>query len=145
MGPTNELYVQLDTQIKAIDAQVAGLNGRVQELRQKREEYEQLLLETPQVEREYQELSRDLTNARELYEQTQEKRREVELSLALSQDASRDQLILAQAASVPKFPSWPPRAAIIFLGVILAIRIGRRGCDVKRGHKYDCSKQPRCL
>ena len=124
VGSTNELYVQLDTQIKAIDSQIAGFNGRVKELRQKGIEYEQLLLETPQVEREYQELSRDLANAQELYEQTQERQRDAELSLALSQDGRQDQLVLAQSASVPAFPAWPPRAAIIVLGVILGSGLG---------------------
>lgn len=121
LGSTNELYVQLDTQIKAIDSQISGLEARVKDLRQKRGEYEQLLTETPQVEREYQDLSRDLTNARELYDQTQEKQRDAELSLALSQNGSRNELILARAAFLPKEPSWPPRAAIVLLGIVVAL------------------------
>lgn len=123
-GSTNDLYVQLTTQIKAIDAQIIGLNTRSRDLRQKRQEYENLLLETPQVEREYQELLRDLDNARNLYNETQEKQREAELALALTRGSQGEQLILAQAPGVPSSPAWPPRAAIFILGIILAVGAG---------------------
>lgn len=124
VGPTNDLYVELDTQIKSIDTQVSGLNVRSRELRSKRNEYEQALMETPQVEREYQELSRDLSNARKLFDETQEKQREAELSLGLTKGARGEQLVLAQAPFVPGSAAWPPRAAILVLGVILAAGLG---------------------
>ncbi len=122
--PTNDLYISLDTQIKAIDSQITGLGARIRDLRLKREEYEQALLQTPQVEREYQEILRDLTNARKLFEETQEKQREAELSLGLTRGAKGEQLILAQAPFVPQSPAWPPRAAIIVLGCVLAVIFG---------------------
>jgi succinoglycan biosynthesis transport protein ExoP len=121
---TNELYVQLDTQIKTIDAEASGLNARVDDLRQKRQEYEDLLLQTPQVDVEYQDLLRDLENARNLYEETQEQQRKAELALALARGSQGEQLVLAKAPGYPKSPSWPPRAAIVILGVILAIGAG---------------------
>lgn len=117
---TNDLYVNLDTQIKAIDSELSGLNTRNRDLRQKRQEYENLLIETPQVEREYQEILRDLENARNLYDETQEKQRDAELAFAMTRGSQGEQLVLAQAPNVPGAPSWPPRAAILILGVILA-------------------------
>jgi len=122
--PTNELYVQLDTQVKAIDAEVAGLNARSSELRLKRDEYEEFLLQTPQVEREYLEFSRDLDNARQLYVETQAKQRQAELSLALERSSKGEQLILVQRPAAPSSPAWPPRIPIFILGVILALGFG---------------------
>lgn len=121
---TNDLYVQLNTQIKTIDAEVSGLNARIYDLRQKRQEYEDLLLQTPQVDVEYQDLLRDLENARNLYEETQERQRNSELALALARGSQGEQLVLAQAPKFPQSPSWPPRMAIIVLGVILAVGAG---------------------
>ena len=121
---TNDLYVQLNTQIKTIDAEVSGLNARIYDLRQKRQEYEDLLLQTPQVDVEYQDLLRDLENARNLYEETQERQRNSELALALARGSQGEQLVLAQAPKFPQSPSWPPRTAIIVLGVILAVGAG---------------------
>jgi uncharacterized protein involved in exopolysaccharide biosynthesis len=121
---TNDLYVQLNTQVKSIDTQLAGLEARIVDLRLKRDEYQALLLETPQVEREQQELERDLTNARALYEETQAKQRGAELALALQQGAQGEQLVLAQPPGVPDSPAWPPRAAIIVLGLIVAVGMG---------------------
>jgi uncharacterized protein involved in exopolysaccharide biosynthesis len=120
----NELYVQLDMQIKAIDAEVFGLNARVYDLRQTRQEYEDLLLQMPQVDAEYQDLLRDLENARNLYEETQEKQRNAELALALTRGSPGEQLVLAKAPGYPQSASWPPRAAIVVLGVILSISAG---------------------
>ena len=121
---TNDLYVQLDTQVKSIDTQLAGLETRIQDLRGKLGEYVEHLIGTPQVEREQQELERDLTNARALYEETQGRQREAELGLALQQGAQGEQLVLAQAPGVPGAPSWPPRLAIIVLGIVLSAGIG---------------------
>jgi uncharacterized protein involved in exopolysaccharide biosynthesis len=121
---TNDLYVQLNTQIKTIDAEVSGLNARIYDLRQKRQQYEDLLLQTPQVDVEYQDLLRDLENARNLYEETQERQRNAELALALARGSQGEQLVIAQAPGYPQSPSWPPRAAIIVLGVILAAGAG---------------------
>ena len=69
-------------------------------------------------------MSRDLTNARELYEETQGKQREAELSLGLTSGARGEQLVLAQAPFVPQSAAWPPRAAILVLGIILATGFG---------------------
>jgi len=121
---TNNLYIQMDTQIKAIDSQVSGLSNRLYELRVKRDGYDEQLLQTPQVEREYRELERDLANVRKLYDATQEQQREAELSLALTAGARGDQLTMAQTAYVPDSPAWPPRAAILVLGIILAMGCG---------------------
>lgn len=121
---TNELYVQLDTQIKTVDAEVSGLNARILDLRQKRQVYEDLLLQTPQVDVEYQDLLRDLENARNLYEETQEQQRKAELALGLARGSQGEQLVLAKAPGYPQSPSGPPRAAIIVLGVILAAGAG---------------------
>jgi len=124
VASTNDLYVQLDTQVKAIDTQILGLTDRVDNLRQRRDEYQTLLLETPQVERESQELLRDLANARQLYEETQEQQRQAELGLALQQSESSEQLVLVQAPGVPQSPAWPPRLPLILLGTILALGLG---------------------
>jgi len=124
LASANDVYIQLDTQIKGIDTQIDGLNGRIADLRQKRDEYQALLLEMPQVEREYLDLSRDLDNVRLLYEETQEKQRAAELALALQQSETGEQLVLVQAPSVPQSPSWPPRLPIMMLGGILSLGLG---------------------
>ena len=121
---TNELFVQLSTQIKAIDTQISSLTDWIGELRGKREDYEQVLLATPQVEREYQELERDLANARQLYEENQKRLREAEFAFSLTKGSAGEEFVLAQAASIPRSPSWPPRNAIIALGFMLAATFG---------------------
>lgn len=121
---TNDSYVAIDTQLKAIDTEITGLNTRIADLRNKRQEYEDLLMQTPQVEAEIQDLMRDLENARNLYEEIQEKQRAAEISLNLTRGSQGETLILAQLPAVPGAPNWPPRAAIIVLGFVLALGAG---------------------
>lgn len=127
----NDLYVQLDTQVKGIDSQLSGLTGRIADLRKKQTDYEKILMETPEVEREFQDLSRDLANARQLYEETKEKQRKAELSLALAEGSSKEQLELAQPPQYPDRPAWPPRAAIVLLGLILATGFGVAAATIR--------------
>lgn len=119
VSTANSLYVQLDTQIKAIDTEIDGLSTRLDDLNRKRDEYERLIILSPRVEQEYLELQRDLENAKQMYEETQAKQREAELALALESGTQGQRLRLAGAASLPVAPAWPPRAALIILGVLL--------------------------
>jgi uncharacterized protein involved in exopolysaccharide biosynthesis len=121
---TNEAYIQLDTQIKAIDAQIDGWNDHIAELRRKRDEYEEAFTQTPQVEREFMELSRDLETAKGLYAETQRELQRAELNFAMTTNSAGEVLMLAQAASVPSAPAWPPRSAITALGFVLAASFG---------------------
>jgi uncharacterized protein involved in exopolysaccharide biosynthesis len=121
---TNELYIQLDGQLQSVDTQIIQVNERMGDFLRRRAEYEQILLETPQVERENQELNRDLANVRQLYEETQQELRAAELAFAAVQGATGEQLTIARPPGRPSAPRWPPRAAIIVIGLILATGMG---------------------
>ncbi len=52
-NPDNPAYIQLQTQIEAADTDIRSLRAKQSSLKDKLGEYEQRLIETPQVEREY--------------------------------------------------------------------------------------------
>lgn len=113
--------VQLKTQINALDTQVAGLDRRSNELRQKLEEMQKRVEATPQTEREYKTLTRDLELAHTKYDEINKSMMDSELTGAAIASGRSDELSLVQAPSLPAKPGKPKRVAIAAIGLMLAI------------------------
>jgi len=113
--------VQLRTQINAMDTQLAGLDRRAGELRTKLDEMERRVEQTPQTEREYKTLTRDLELAHAKYDEINKSMMDSELTSAAITSGRSDELSLVQAPSVPAKPAKPKRVAIAAIGVMLAI------------------------
>ena len=116
--------VQLRTQINAMDTQIAGLQKRDVELRSKLDVTERRVEATPQVEREYKGLTRDLELAHTQYDQLQKSQMDSELSSAAIASGHSDELRLVQAPSVPAKATKPKRTAIVAIGLMLATLLG---------------------
>jgi polysaccharide biosynthesis transport protein len=113
--------VQLKTQINAMDTQLAGLDRRSNELRTKLDEMEKRVEQTPQTEREYKTLTRDLEVAHAKYDEINKSMMDSELTSAAINSGRSDELSLVQAPAVPAKPAKPKRIAIAGIGVMLAI------------------------
>jgi len=113
--------VQLRTQINAMDTQIAGLDRRAGELRTKLDTMERRVEQTPQTEREYKTLTRDLEVAHAKYDEINKSMMDSELTSAAITSGRSDELSLVQAPSVPAKPAKPKRVAIAAIGVMLAI------------------------
>jgi succinoglycan biosynthesis transport protein ExoP len=116
--------MQLRTQINAIDSQLASLSARGAELRGKLAGLEKNITAAPQVERQYQTATRDLTIAREKYEQLLNRQMDAEVSEAAIVGGRADEFRLIQAPMVPAGPSKPQRLAIFLIGLIAAAALG---------------------
>jgi protein tyrosine kinase modulator len=113
--------VQLKTQVNALDTQLAGLDRRSNELRQKLEEMQRRVEATPQTEREYKTLTRDLELAHTKYDEINKAMMDSELTSAAIASGRSDELSLVQAPSVPAKPGKPKRIAIAAIGLMLAL------------------------
>jgi len=116
--------VQLKTQVNAVDTQISGLQRRESELRTKLEQMQHRVEATPQVEREYKTLTRDLELAHTQYDQLQKSQMDAELSSAAIASGRSDELRLVQAPALPSKPSKPKRIAIGVVGLALAMLLG---------------------
>lgn len=114
------MAVQLQTQVNALDTQLAGLQGRSAQLRQRLEELESRLGSTPEVEREYQAISRGLTTARAQFEQMVGSRLNSQMEAAAIQGGTADRFELIASPNLPREPARPQRLAIVILGLIVA-------------------------
>ena len=75
---------------------------------------------SPQVEKEYQTLMRDLGLANEKYDQMLKQRMDAEFSAAATLAGSGDEFRFSRKPGVPMKPAKPNRIAIVIIGVILA-------------------------
>ena len=113
--------VQLKTQINALDTQLAGLDRRSAELRTKLDEMQHRVEATPQTEREYKTLTRDLELAHAKYDEINKSMMDSEVTSAAITAGRSDELSLVQAPSLPAKPAKPKRIAIAAIGLMLAI------------------------
>lgn len=116
--------VQLQTQINATDTQIAGLEAQAASLRAKLASFETRIESSPEVEREYQEINRDLAGAREKYQQLVSQQRDAELSESAIAGGRGDEFRMVQSPALPESPASPRRVAIIVLGIIAALLVG---------------------
>lgn len=115
--------IQLRTQLQAIDAQLASLGMRNSELRNRIKDIDSRLASTPEVEKEYEALTRDVGTARQQYDQLLSRRMDAELQAAGIRAGNADKFRLVERPRVADEPAKPHRAAIALLGVIGALAL----------------------
>jgi uncharacterized protein involved in exopolysaccharide biosynthesis len=122
----NETMVsmQLQTQIHATDTQLAALQTRANELHKKLSELDSRLASTPQVERDYEGLTRDLGTARQQYDQLLTKRMEADVQSASLLAGTADRFRMVQLPLTPDVPAKPKRFAILLVGVVGGFMVG---------------------
>ena len=123
-NPDNPAYIQLAAQIEAADTEIRSLQEKQQRLKEKIAEYEQRLLETPQVEREYRTLARDLQNAIDEYQNVHAKEVSAKIAQQLEQDSKGERFVIVEPPILPEEPVSPNRPAILFLSFVLALGCG---------------------
>jgi len=124
MSDGTPVGMQLRTQINAIDSQVGSLMARSAELRAKMSGLERNVTAAPQVEREYANATRDLTIAREKYEQLLNRQMDAEVSEAAIVGGRADEFRLIQAPMLPGEPAKPERLAILLIGLVASVVLG---------------------
>ena len=137
MSDGTPVGMQLRTQINAIDSQLGSLMARSAELRAKMSGLERNVTAAPQVEREYANATRDLTIAREKYEQLLNRQMDAEVSQAAIVNGRADEFRLIQAPMLPAEPAKPERLAILLMGLVasvvlaLTVTVGAEALDPK--------------
>jgi uncharacterized protein involved in exopolysaccharide biosynthesis len=116
--------VQLQTQINATDSQLAALQARSMELRTKLSDLEGRIDAAPEVEREYQGVTRDLASARAKYEELLKRQMDAEVSEAAIAGGTADKFRVGSSPSTPKEPAKPARLAIFLVAIVLSIALG---------------------
>jgi succinoglycan biosynthesis transport protein ExoP len=118
------MVAQLRVQVHALDTQLAALQSRTAELRARRMQLDSHMASTPEVERDYQAITRDLGTAHAQYDQLMNRRMDADVKSASIISGESDKFSLVKHPWLPKEPAKPARLAIGLLGLIAAIVVG---------------------
>ncbi len=116
----NPSYLSLETQLKVLQAEMEGLRKKRTELVAKLETYEARLVQTPQVEQQYFDLTRDRENSVARYRDMKAKVMEAEVGQELEKDRKGERFSLIDPPQLPEKPRSPNRPAILLIGLVAA-------------------------
>ncbi len=120
----NPIYLQLRAQLTTIDLEVASLESQKRAIAKKVVEYEDWLIDTPAVERQYRELLREHENASLKFREVKAKQMEAQLAQSLETAQKSERFTLIEPPLLPEKPIRPNRVAIFVVGILLSIVAG---------------------
>ena len=120
----NPAYVELKARLDTVNADTSSLLVTRQQIHKKIKKYENYLIKTPQVEREYISLTREHEYAIAKYKDIIVKQASAKLAEELEKDSKGERFVLIEPPLQPEKPFKPNRLAIIMLGLILSIGSG---------------------
>lgn len=121
LASDSPMAVQLQTQLNATDTQIAAMQQRGLELRRKMTDLESRMSSAPQVEREYQAVTRDLDSARAKYQDLMKRQMDSEVSEAAIANGTADKFHIKARPSLPDKPAKPQRIAIFAVALAFAL------------------------
>ncbi len=132
------MAVQVQTQLNATDTQLAALQARAMDLRTKLSGLEGRIVAAPEVEREYQAVTRDLASARAKYDELLKRQMDAEVSEAAIAGGTADKFRVKSSPKIPTEPAKPARLGIAIIAIVLGA--GRRhsrpsswlSCSIRR-------------
>ncbi len=122
--PNNPTYVNLEVQLGSLDNELFALQRDRRQLQAETSLLDEAIQMTPEVERQYMELTRDLDIARQQYTDTMARRMAVERAGALEASELAERYVLTRAPSLPFKPAFPNRPLIIIIGLFLGVSLG---------------------
>lgn len=120
LASDSPMAVQLSTQMNATDTQLGALQARSLELRSKLSDLENRMVSAPEVERGFQNVTRDLTSARTKYEELLRRQMDADVSEAAIAGGTADKFRVKSAPTLPKEPDQPERIAIFIIAIVFA-------------------------
>jgi uncharacterized protein involved in exopolysaccharide biosynthesis len=121
LASDSPMAVQLQTQLNATDTQIAAMQQRGLELRKKMTDLETRMNTAPQVEKEYQAVTRDLDGARAKYQDLVKRQMDAEVSEAAIANGTADKFHIKSQPSQPDKPAKPQRIAIFAVAFAFAM------------------------
>lgn len=120
----NPAYIQLQTQIQAVETELAALQGRKGRLEAEIADYQRRLDNMPLVEKEYNQLLRGYESDRMKYQELNNKLMEARVSQEMEEAQQAERFTIIDPPLAPEHPAKPNRLAIVLIGFVLALGAG---------------------
>ena len=122
--PDNPAYIQLKAQLSAVLSDLAALERQMHELRARIAGYQHDITSSPELEKEYSQLTSDHETAQKKYQEVRSKQMEAQVGQNLEADRKGERFTLIEPPLPPEEPVSPNRPLILILGLILSLGLG---------------------
>ena len=121
--PSNPEYISVKVRLDAANRELSALSSRRDALRRKLSTLESRIMLTPQVEREYRELTRDYELALDKYNEIKNKQSLAQINLSLEIEQKRETIAVYKKPGYPSKPVRPNRPLIMIAAIALAVTL----------------------
>jgi len=120
----NPVYIQVKGQLDALQVDRESAIVKRDGLQARRANYERRLAQSPEVERQYRTMARDLDSAQFKYQEILSKQTESQVSQNLETERKGEKFTLIEPPQPPEKPISPNRILILVMGFVLALGLG---------------------
>ena len=121
---TNPVFQQLKVSLSEAEAEVAALAVRVKEYRKRERELKKMVDTLPQIEAEYNRLTREYELFREKYDELRERNETAVFSDEVEQLGDNVKIRVIEPPRTPRYPSGPNRALLNSLVFVAGLAAG---------------------
>jgi uncharacterized protein involved in exopolysaccharide biosynthesis len=122
--PENPAYIALQAQLQGTKSDLQALRSKQGLLGARAADFGARLAQTPQVEREFLDLSRERENELKRFQEVKARQLEAQAAEALEKDRIGERYSLIEPAQLPERPVRPNRRAMVLLGLVLSLGAG---------------------
>ena len=122
-APDNPAYIQIAAQIDAVKNDLQAEDAMIARLRAQTVDYQHKLSASPEIEKEYRDLTRDYESARLKYGDIRGKQMEAQVAENLESDRKGERFTLIEPPLPPEDPVSPNRPLVLVMGVLLSIAL----------------------
>ena len=123
-NPDNPAYIQLRAQLTGVLSQLAALDREMRELRTRIAGYQHDISSSPELEKEYSQLTSEYETAQKKYQEVRAKQIEAQVGQNLEADRKGERFTLIEPPLPPEEPVSPNRPLILILGLVLTVALG---------------------
>jgi succinoglycan biosynthesis transport protein ExoP len=120
----NPVYIQVKGQLDSLAVEKVSATKKRDELRAKLDDYDKRMAESPEVERQFRTMARDLESAQIKYQEILSKQTEVQVSQNLETERKGERFTLIEPPQPPEKPLSPNRKLILLVGLFMSIALG---------------------
>lgn len=118
--PDNPVFLGLRSQLAITESQIASLQAEREEVRSRLAQLSSRLSQTPEVEREFLELVRELDLSRNRFREIRDKQMQAEVAEQLERSRKAERFTIIEPPIYPEKPYRPNRQLILLMGVLLS-------------------------
>jgi uncharacterized protein involved in exopolysaccharide biosynthesis len=131
--PDNPAYINLVTQINAIEMEMEAIEADKKQIRQEIDKLQSRIEKAPFVEKDLNALMRDLDSSQTKYRDISNKLMEARIAGELEDTQQADRVSIASSAYLPSEPFKPNRLLILMMGFVNAFVIGSLFVALREG------------